>query len=81
MQTTDKCDAQSLTNVVLDELSNAGLDANKILSQCYDGARVMSGQEGGIQKLIQNKLNREVPYIHCFNHQLHLKFAIPFINF
>ncbi|KAK0131577.1 hypothetical protein N1851_033753 [Merluccius polli] len=58
MQTTDKCDAQSLTNVVLDELSNAGLDANKILSQCYDGASVMSGREGGIQKLIQNKLNR-----------------------
>ena len=43
VQTTDKCDAQSLTNVVLEELSNAGLDANKILSQCYDGARVMSG--------------------------------------
>ena len=38
MQTTDKCDAQSLTDVVLNELSNAGLDANKILSQCYDGA-------------------------------------------
>ncbi len=72
MQTTDKCDAESLTNVVLDELSNAGLDANKILSQCYDGASVMSGREGGMQKLIQNKLNREVPYIHCFNHQLHL---------
>ena len=32
----------------------------------------MSGRERGIQKLVQNKLNREVPYIHCFNHQLHL---------
>ncbi len=37
MQTTDKCDALSLTHVVLDELSNAGLDPNKILSQCHDG--------------------------------------------
>ncbi|KAL7400042.1 hypothetical protein ABVT39_005680 [Epinephelus coioides] len=54
MQTTDKCDAQSLTNVVLNELSNAGLDTNKILSQCYDGASVMSGREEGMQKLIQN---------------------------
>lgn len=25
-----------------------------------------------MQKLIQNKLNREVPYIHCFSYQLHL---------
>ena len=25
-----------------------------------------------MQKLIQNKYNREVPYIHFFNHQLHL---------
>ena len=25
-----------------------------------------------MQKLIQNKLQREIPYIHCFNHQLHL---------
>lgn len=70
--TTDKCDALSLTNIVLEELSDVGLDINKILSQCYDGASVMSGREGGMQKHIQNKLNREVPYIHCFIHQLHL---------
>ncbi|CAK6975311.1 Zinc finger MYM-type protein 1 [Scomber scombrus] len=47
----DKCDALSLTNVVLDELSNAGLDANKILSQCNDRASVVSGREGDMQKL------------------------------
>ncbi|KAL0151861.1 hypothetical protein M9458_052862, partial [Cirrhinus mrigala] len=57
--------------MVLEELADVGLDMGKILSQCYDGASVMSGR-GGMQKLIQNKLNREVPYIHCFNHQLHL---------
>lgn len=57
---------------MLDELTRLGLDTNKILSQCYDGASVMSGREGGMQKLVQNKLNREVPYVHCFNHQLHL---------
>ncbi len=32
----------------------------------------MSGREGDMQKYIQNKLNIEVPYIHCFSHQLHL---------
>ncbi|KAI2658679.1 Zinc finger MYM-type protein 1 [Labeo rohita] len=72
MLTTDKCDALSLSNMVLEELADVGLDTGKILSQCYDGASVMSGREGGMQKLIQNKLNSEVPYIHCFNHQLHL---------
>ncbi len=70
--TTDKCDALSLNNTVLEELSGVGLDTNKILSQCYDGASVMSGREGDMQKYIQNKLNIEVPYIHCCNPQLHL---------
>ncbi|XP_045075725.1 uncharacterized protein LOC123489869 [Coregonus clupeaformis] len=32
----------------------------------------MSGRHGGVQKLLQNKLDRNIPYIHCFNHQLHL---------
>uniref|UniRef100_A0A3B1J476 DUF4371 domain-containing protein n=1 Tax=Astyanax mexicanus TaxID=7994 RepID=A0A3B1J476_ASTMX len=72
MVSTKHCDALSLTNVVLEELSNSGLCTDKILSQCYDGANVMSGREGGMQKLLQDKLKREVPYIHCFNHQLHL---------
>lgn len=72
MLTTNKCDALSLVNLVLEDLSKIGLDTNNILSLCYDRASVMSGKEGGMQKLIQNKLNRDVPYIHYFNHQLHL---------
>lgn len=39
---------------------------------CYDSLSVMSGRDGGMQKLIQNKLNREILYIHCFDYQLHL---------
>ncbi|KAJ4945995.1 hypothetical protein JOQ06_023673, partial [Pogonophryne albipinna] len=50
----------------------AGLTTDKILSQCYDGASVMSGKRGGVQKILQEKVEREVPYVHCFNHQLHL---------
>ena len=38
----------------------------------YDGASVMSGKHGGVQKLLQEELKREIPYVHCFNHQLHL---------
>ena len=32
----------------------------------------MSGKHGGVQKLLQNKLDRKIPLIHCFKHQLHL---------
>ncbi|RXM95399.1 hypothetical protein EOD39_16925 [Acipenser ruthenus] len=72
MATSKECDALSLTNLVLSELTNVGLSTEKILSQCYDGASVMSGKHGGMQKVASDKLNREVPYVHCFNHQLHL---------
>lgn len=43
-----------------------------MLSQCYDGASVMSGKRGGVTATIQNRLNKVIPYVHCFNHRLHL---------
>nr|XP_014352815.1 PREDICTED: zinc finger MYM-type protein 6-like [Latimeria chalumnae] len=70
--TTDAFDALSLTNTVIAEITKAGLSTSKMLSQCYDGASLMSGRHRGVQKLMQKKLEREIPYIHCFNHQLHL---------
>lgn len=72
MATAEAGDAATLTDTILQELATAGLSSEKILSQCYDGASVMSGKHGGVQKLLQNKLDREIPYVHCFNHQLHL---------
>ena len=65
-------DAEYITSEILTHLSDAGYSADNILSQCYDGASVMSGVRGGVQALIQQKLARYVPYIHCYNHQLHL---------
>lgn len=32
----------------------------------------MSGKHGGVQKRLQQKLHWDIPYVHCFNHQLHL---------
>jgi len=32
----------------------------------------MSGCHGGVQKLLQDRLGKVIPYVHCFNHQLHL---------
>ncbi|KAK0153461.1 Zinc finger MYM-type protein 1 [Merluccius polli] len=72
MATSKQCDAKSLTQLVLAQLRDIGLNTAKVLSQCYDGASVMSGVHGGMQKIVQEELQREVPYVHCFNHQLHL---------
>ncbi|KAK0146221.1 Zinc finger MYM-type protein 1 [Merluccius polli] len=72
MATSKQYDAMSLTQLVLAQLRDIGLNTAKVLSQCYDGASVMSGVHGGMQKIMQEELQREVPYVHCFNHQLHL---------
>lgn len=65
-------DAEYISTQILSHLSAAGYSADNIVSQCYDGASVMSGARGGVQALLQNKLGRYIPYIHCYNHQLHL---------
>jgi len=64
MATTQHFDAMSLTKLILSQLKDKGLSTDKILSQCYDGASVMSGTHGGVQKLLQDELQREVPYVH-----------------
>lgn len=43
-----------------------------MLSLCYDGASVMSGKVSGVATSIENKLGRKIPYVHCYNHRLHL---------
>lgn len=65
-------DAESITSKILDELHHHNIDPLKILSQCFDGAAVMSGRFGGVQKVLQKRLQRDIPYIHCMNHQIHL---------
>ena len=75
LATSSSCDAQTLTEVICSELDAAGLATSKILSQVYDGAAVMSGKHGGVQRLLQEREGREIPYVHCLNHQLHLVVA------
>ena len=69
---TAKFDAASLLNVLLKSFEDCGLEPNCISSQCYDGASVIAGKYGGVQKLLQKNLQKEIPYIHWLNHQLHL---------
>lgn len=72
LETLKDLDAKSHTDLILLTINSSGLNSIDILSQCYDGANVMRGDEGGIQKIIQDKLGRIIPYIHCLNHRLHL---------
>ena len=62
---------QSIATKKLSVLETSGLGVNRIINQCYDGACVISGVRDGVQELIQ-RLNKVIPYIHCFKHQLHL---------
>ena len=68
MATSDQFDAKSLTDVVLNQISASGLNPSNIFSQCYDGASVMAG----VQKILQDRLEKTIPYVHCYNHRLHL---------
>lgn len=59
--------ADDLLNVLEKTVGTAHL-----VAQSYDGASVMSGCKGGVQKLICDVVGRHVIYIHCFAHRLHL---------
>ena len=79
MTQLDHLHADYISDVILTRLKDVGLDPNRILSQCndgdgdgYDGASVMSGKLGGVQAKLQEKVGKEIPYVHCFNHQPHL---------
>ena len=48
-------DAEYITSEILTHLSDAGYSADNILSQCYDGASVMSGVRGGVQALLEKE--------------------------
>lgn len=65
-------DAETFTKLMLESLAKYGLDAAKIICQCYDGVAVMNGYKSGVAKRLQDLLNKTIPYIHCFNHRLRL---------
>lgn len=72
IEATNDISAMGLKNTIINTIETLGINGEKIISQCYDGANVMSGSRGGVQKLVEEYYNRIIPYIHCFNHKLHL---------
>lgn len=71
-ETSGDLDAHAFTKLLIESLNLYGLDAKKIISQCYDGAAVMNGYKTGVAKRLQEELGKIIPYVHCFNHRLHL---------
>ena len=66
----EQLDAQCITDKILSFLNDVNL--SNLIAQCCDGASVMSGKSDGVQAILQERLHRSIPYIHCFNHRLHL---------
>ena len=61
----------SLSNYILNVLQQFQLDPQWIVSQCYDGAAVMSGRCSGVQQRLR-AVALNARYIHCYAHTLNL---------
>ena len=67
----ESLDASSLSSYIKQLVSTYDFDTNKMVSQGYDGASVMSGHCTGVQ----TRVREFVPYtayIHCYAHVLNL---------
>lgn len=62
--------ARNLSDKIL-EILNLCKITNKLVSQTYDGASVMSGSKGGVQTIIKETCPHAL-FIHCYAHQLNL---------
>ena len=59
LSSTDLGNVKSITDMILVELSKAGLTSSKMLSQVYDGASVLARHCGGVQRLLQERENKD----------------------
>ncbi|XP_022180747.1 zinc finger MYM-type protein 1-like [Myzus persicae] len=69
--TIDHHGAEDYTNLIINVLSQLGLDISKCRGQGYDGAKVMSGIYSGVQKRIQD-IVPNAHFVHCCAHNLNL---------
>ena len=67
-----KCDAASISASAINLLKSLGLDTQKLRGQGYDGASVMSGVYGGVQKLIKDMVIAACQFVHCASHNMNL---------
>ena len=70
----DGGDAQTIAERVIDCLKTVlplPGDDKKLIAQCYDGAAVMSGANGGVHIKVR-ECYENAHYLHCYAHQLNL---------
>ncbi|PSN33785.1 hypothetical protein C0J52_17216 [Blattella germanica] len=64
--------ASAFSECILTELEPIiGNSPNKLIAQTFDGASVMRGESGGVQKLLKDKYEY-ANFVHCHAHQANL---------
>lgn len=63
--------AVGLSEVIHRVLLDWEVNGQKVVSQTYDGAAVMAGRQGGVQKLVKQFCPHAL-FVHCYAHQLNL---------
>lgn len=64
-------DAESIAKCICTSLDYVVQNPEKLVSQSYDGANVMSGQHAGVQSIVQQTYKHAF-FVHCYAHQLNL---------
>uniref|UniRef100_H3AA53 TTF-type domain-containing protein n=1 Tax=Latimeria chalumnae TaxID=7897 RepID=H3AA53_LATCH len=70
----ENLNAQSASNLIIQELQHLKLDVNYTVAQCYDGASVLSEHLIGVQAQIREQIPHAI-YVHCHAHRLNLVIA------
>ena len=67
----DELNSEAIFSYIIAGLKEMDFDVNNCVSQCYDGASVISGCNTGVRKRF-SEVNPKAVYIHCHAHQLNL---------
>ena len=67
----DKCDAESLTEIIKTVLLSLDLNILLLRGQTYDGASVLQGYLSGVAKRVKDIIDKALS-VHCLNHNLNL---------
>lgn len=72
--------AKVLAEQISQDPQNLGLDINDCVTQCYDGASVMSGKHSGVQMRLREIVGHGCLYIHSNAHTsvLELQWIVEF---
>mgnify|MGYP003502848750 FL=1 len=64
--------AQTIADKIVELMRPLELDPSLCVGQGYDGASVMAGKDGGVQKLIKDVGYHSAVYVHCASRRLNL---------